>query len=116
MEVRDPRSEVSEAATFRWNQSLRARIRNPVGGRGGALETIGPMYDVAATTLSYHFLATARLLLKTCRSIVKRSIRGTHVHVSRRHLAKYFVEFEFRWNLRDVPEAMFPLLLKRLAT
>jgi transposase-like protein len=49
-------------------------------------------------------------------SILKRSIRGTHVHVSRRHLAKYLAEFEFRWNLRDVPEAMFPLLLKRLAT
>jgi transposase len=49
-------------------------------------------------------------------SIVKRSIRGTHVHVSRRHLAKYLAEFEFRWNLRHAPEAMFPLLLKRLAT
>jgi transposase len=47
-------------------------------------------------------------------SILKRSIRGTHVHVSRKHLAKYLAEFEFRWNLRDDPEAMFPLLLKRL--
>jgi len=49
-------------------------------------------------------------------SILKRSIRGTHVHVSRRHLAKYLVEFEFRWNLRDDPTSMFPLLLKRLST
>jgi transposase-like protein len=49
-------------------------------------------------------------------SILKRSIRGTHVQVSRRHLAKYLVEFEFRWNLRHAPETMFPLLLKRLAT
>ncbi len=49
-------------------------------------------------------------------SILKRSIRGTHVHVSRRHLAKYLVEFEFRWNLRDDPASMFPLLLKRLET
>ena len=49
-------------------------------------------------------------------SILKRSIRGTHVHVSRNHLAKYLGEFEFRWNLRLAPEAMFPLLLKRLAT
>ena len=49
-------------------------------------------------------------------SIVKRSIRGTHVHVSHRHLAKYLAEFEFRWNLRDDPASMFPLLLKRLET
>ena len=49
-------------------------------------------------------------------SIVKRSIRGTHVHVSRNHLAKYLAEFEFRWNLRDDPASMFPLLLKRLET
>jgi hypothetical protein len=27
-------------------------------------------------------------------SIVKRSIRGTHMHVSRRHVAKYLAEFE----------------------
>jgi transposase-like protein/predicted RNA-binding Zn-ribbon protein involved in translation (DUF1610 family) len=47
-------------------------------------------------------------------SILKRSIRGTHVHVSRRHLAKYLCEFEFRWNLRHDPAAMFPYLLKRL--
>jgi len=49
-------------------------------------------------------------------SILKRSIRGTHVHVSRRHLPKYLAEFEFRWNLRTDQNAMFPLLLKRLAT
>jgi transposase-like protein len=49
-------------------------------------------------------------------SLLKRSIKGTHVHVSKRHLAKYLAEFEFRWNLRQTPEAMFPLLLKRLAT
>jgi len=49
-------------------------------------------------------------------SILKRSIRGTHVHVSRRHMAKYLAEFEFRWNLRHDPALMFPLLLRRLAT
>ena len=49
-------------------------------------------------------------------SLLKRSIKGTHVHVSKRHLAKYLAEFEFRWNLRGDPNAMFPLLLKRLAT
>ncbi len=49
-------------------------------------------------------------------SLIKRSIKGTHVHVSKRHLAKYLGEFEFRWNLRKDPAAMFPVLLKHLST
>jgi len=47
-------------------------------------------------------------------SLLKRSIKGTHVHVSRRHLTKYLCEFEFRWNHRHDPAGMFPSLLKRL--
>ena len=34
-------------------------------------------------------------------SLLKRSIKGTHVHVSSRHLAKYLAEFEFRYNNRE---------------
>ena len=44
-------------------------------------------------------------------SQIKRSIRGTHIHVSRKHLAKYLGEFEYRWNLRKRPEIMFARLL-----
>ncbi len=44
-------------------------------------------------------------------SQLKRSIRGTHVHVSRKHLPKYLGEFEFRYNLRKLPELMFARLL-----
>jgi transposase len=44
-------------------------------------------------------------------SLVKRSVRGTHVHISRQHLSKYLGEFEFRWNSRHAPVAMFPRLL-----
>jgi len=44
-------------------------------------------------------------------SQIKRSIRGTHVHVSHKHLPKYLGEFEFRWNLRHAPETMFARLL-----
>ena len=44
-------------------------------------------------------------------SLIKRSIRGTHVHVSRKHLPKYLGEFEFRWNMRHAPETMFAQLL-----
>jgi len=44
-------------------------------------------------------------------AILKRSIRGTHVHVSAKHLAKYLGEFEFRYNMREIPEIMLGRLL-----
>ncbi|MHA1564075.1 MAG: IS1595 family transposase [Alphaproteobacteria bacterium] len=44
-------------------------------------------------------------------SILKRSIRGTHIHVSPKHLPKYLGEFEFRFNLRKSPDVMFGRLL-----
>ena len=44
-------------------------------------------------------------------SMLKRSTRSTHIHVSRRHLPKYLGEFEFRYNLRHAPETMFARLL-----
>lgn len=43
--------------------------------------------------------------------ILKRSIRGTHVHVSGKHLDKYLGEFEYRYNMRKTPELMFDRLL-----
>ncbi|MCB2187352.1 MAG: transposase [Deltaproteobacteria bacterium] len=47
-------------------------------------------------------------------SMLKRSIRGTHIHVSPQHLAKYLGAFEFRYNLRKHPEKMFHCLLASL--
>jgi len=44
-------------------------------------------------------------------SQLKRSIRGTHVHVSKKHLAKYLGEFEYRYNMRTNPSLMFDRLL-----
>ncbi len=44
-------------------------------------------------------------------SQIKRSIRGTHVHVSRKHLGKYLGEFEYRYNMRANPSLMFDRLL-----
>lgn len=44
-------------------------------------------------------------------SQIKRSIRGTHVHVSSKHMSKYLGEFEYRYNMRKVPELMFSRLL-----
>ena len=42
---------------------------------------------------------------------LKLSIRGTHVHVSRKHLQKYVKEFEYRYNMRQNPGRMFDRLL-----
>ncbi len=47
-------------------------------------------------------------------SMLKRSIRGTHVHVSPKHLPKYLGEFEYRYNRRKCPETMFAQLLADL--
>ena len=44
-------------------------------------------------------------------SQLKRSINGTHIHVSAKHLDKYLVEFEYRYNMRKSPEFMFSRLL-----
>jgi len=44
-------------------------------------------------------------------SMLKRAIRGTHVHVSRKHMSKYLGEFEYRYNMRKQPEMMFNKLL-----
>jgi transposase len=45
-------------------------------------------------------------------SHLKRSIRGTHINVSRKHLQKYLGEFEYRFNMRLTPSLMFDRLLK----
>lgn len=42
---------------------------------------------------------------------LKQSIRGTHVHVSPKHLEKYASEFAYRFSRRKAPGAMLPELL-----
>ncbi len=42
---------------------------------------------------------------------LKNSVKGTHVHVSRKHLGKYAKEFEFRYNSKSAPISMFPSLV-----
>ena len=44
-------------------------------------------------------------------SRLKNSIRGTHIHVSRKHLPKYLGVFEYRYNMRANPSLMFDRLL-----
>ena len=47
-------------------------------------------------------------------SRLKNSIRGTHVHVSGKHLQKYVKEFEYRYNRRKRPGSMFADLVENL--
>ena len=47
-------------------------------------------------------------------SQLKRSIRGTHIHVSGKHLPKYLAEFDFRHNTRFIPDRMFHVLVELL--
>lgn len=42
---------------------------------------------------------------------LKRGINGTHIHVSAKHLPKYLGEFEYRWNMRQVPHLMLDRLM-----
>lgn len=46
---------------------------------------------------------------------LKGSIRSTHIHVSGKNLHKYAKEFEYRFNSRENPSAMFPALVSRFA-
>jgi len=43
---------------------------------------------------------------------LKCSIRGTHVHVSKKHLWKYISEFSYRRNMRHSHKAMFTRLVE----
>ena len=45
---------------------------------------------------------------------LKLSIRGKHVHASRKHLQKYVKEFEYRYNRRKRPERIFGDLVASL--
>lgn len=47
-------------------------------------------------------------------SLFKRSVRGTHIHISGKHMRKYLAEFDFRRNARKMPKRMFSLLMELL--
>lgn len=46
--------------------------------------------------------------------LFKASVRGTHIHVSSQHMARYLGEFSFRSNHREMQGAMFDLLIAAL--
>ena len=48
-------------------------------------------------------------------SNLKRTIKGTHIHVSPEHLQKYVDEVAFRLMHRDRQDEMFEIILSQLA-
>jgi transposase-like protein len=47
-------------------------------------------------------------------SNLKRTIKGTHIHVSHKHIQKYINECAFRYNNRDSADTMFEMILSKL--
>lgn len=43
--------------------------------------------------------------------MLKRGIKGTHIHISTQHIEKYCGEFQYRYNRRNTPEVMIGELL-----
>jgi transposase len=48
-------------------------------------------------------------------SQLKRTIKGTHIHVSTKHLQKYVDEIAFRYMNRDNQDKMFEVILGHVA-
>ncbi|MEQ9662838.1 MAG: IS1595 family transposase [Parasphingopyxis sp.] len=46
---------------------------------------------------------------------VKRTVSGTHIHVSGKHLSKYLGEIEYRWNMRHRPHQTLDRLMASFA-
>ena len=48
-------------------------------------------------------------------SLLKRAIKGTHVHISSKHAWKYVAEFSYRRNMRHSHWPMFNLFVQALS-
>jgi transposase len=53
--------------------------------------------------------------IENCWSNLKRTIKGTHIHVSRKHLQKYVDEVAFRLMNKDKQDSMFETILSHVA-
>ena len=49
-------------------------------------------------------------------SQLKRTIKGTHIHVSRKHLQKYVDEVAFRYEQKDKQDTMFETILSHVVS
>jgi inner membrane protein involved in colicin E2 resistance len=58
-------------------------------------------------------IAVAWIVIEVRHGQHDHSVRGTHRSISRKHMQKYLVEFEFRFNLRgSVSSSMFDRLIQ----
>ena len=77
-----------------------------------ALGSLGYRHDTV--NHSHEYVSKSGCTVNTLEgfwNILKRGINGTYIHVSAKHLPKYLGEFEFRWNMRDVPHLMLDRLM-----
>jgi len=54
--------------------------------------------------------------IENCWSNLKRTIKGTHIHVSTKHLQKYVNEVAFRMMHRDRQDEMFDIILSHIVS
>lgn len=47
---------------------------------------------------------------------VKRTIKGTHIHVSKKHMQKYLDEVACRWEHRKEQDTMFETILSQVVS
>ena len=95
-------ANITKGSTLHTDELLSYRT---IGGRGYAHETVNHGSG------EYVRGAVHTNAIEGFWSQIKRSIQGTHIHVSGKHMAKYLGEFEYRYNMRKTPELMFSRLL-----
>ncbi len=110
------------AGACRFNKSLLHLLRHRAPGGQTFGNVQSPAVDVFSEPRTSGAQVLEDLLLGIRRgnalegywSQLKRSIRGTHVHVSGKHLWKCVSEFSSRYNMRKTPGAMFDQLIASL--
>ena len=79
----------------------------------GGLQTIGYFHHTTNHSIGEYVSKSGSTVngIEGFWSQLKRSINGTHIHVSSKHLWKYAKEAEYRFNRRDCASSMLPELL-----
>ena len=99
------------------------RQKGHVDDRGYPQKGVDPAGDALEKVPVHHFLPYYDYRHKATHhtnhvesfwKLFKASVRGTHIHVSSRHMQRYLNEFAFRSNHRKMQNAMFDLLISRL--
>ena len=106
----------------RWSHVRRGMVNNVIEGstvytdEAATFKTL-PHFGYQHDTVNHSIKEWARGPVHTNNieafwSNVKRSIKGTYVWVSKKHLQTYLGEFEYRYNRRKSPQLMMDALLR----